>query len=72
MTRKYCDICGKEIVADSLFGLLVRFVKTPFFDKKTQVMEMKVKEEHLELCEKCTEQISQKLSEMSKKVKKVK
>lgn len=66
MTKKYCDICGTEIISDSQFGMLVRLSKVPSFDPKAQTTGMTIQEEHVELCEKCLKQISETLDKMKK------
>lgn len=66
MTRKYCDICETEIMPDSQFGMFIKFAKVAVFDPKTQTAKMDVQEEHIELCEKCVKQITEKIKKMKK------
>ena len=66
MTKKYCDICGTEMTADSQFGMLVKFSSGPTLDPKDHTARMSIQEEHTELCEKCIKQVSEALDKIKK------
>jgi len=62
MTKNFCDICGKEIIGNSLYGGIMRHKKVYTLERAMKVGEntmnaAPVVPEAIDLCEECQKKV---------------